>query len=65
MRVEESEIGFLDLAQPDDRARLLAAIRSAAETRDRELRDAVDSALGFIPKPLRGRIVTLLRARRG
>ncbi len=65
LRVADDEVAFLAECDPGQRAVLLAAIREAAETRDRELREAVDGALGFIPKPLRGRVMKLLGAGRG
>lgn len=65
LRIDEAELAFLADASPAERSALFDAIRTAAATRDRELRDAVDGALGFIPRPLRGRVVKLLRGGRG
>ena len=43
--------------------KLARAIDEAARARDEELRLAVDGALGFVPRPLRGRIVKMLGTR--
>jgi hypothetical protein len=58
--LDESEVAFLDTATPAQRAALVSAIESAGRSRDVALRDAVDDALGFVPRPLRGRVVRML-----
>jgi hypothetical protein len=58
--LDESEVAFLDAATPAQRAALVSAIESAGRSRDAALRDAVDDALGFVPRPLRGRVVKML-----
>lgn len=65
LRVDERELTFLSTCPAEDRARLLATIRTAAETRDREIKAAVDASLRFVPRPLRGRVVKLVRGSRG
>lgn len=65
LRVDETDLAFLDDATAAQRRELLDAITAAAAARDLELRRAVDDALSFIPKPLRGRVVKLLRGGRG
>lgn len=62
--VAESELAYLEDVSADERHALLGVIHAAALQRDRELREAVDGALGFVPKPLRGRVVKLLRGGR-
>lgn len=65
LRTDEREVAFLDGLGAPERSMLLETIREAAAIRDDELRAAVDGALGFIPRPLRGRVVKLLGGGRG
>ena len=58
-------ISFLRDADEADVRDLLDAYRAARVGRERELRDAVDGALGVIPRPLRGRVRRLIAGRRG
>ncbi len=61
--VDEQDVAFLEEAAEAERAALVSAVRAAGASRDEELRQAVDRALGFIPRPLRGRVMKLLGAR--
>lgn len=61
--VDEADVAFLADAPAKDRDALVTAVRAAGAARDEELRQAVDRSLGFIPRPLRGRVMKLLRAR--
>lgn len=63
--LEEGDVAFLDAATPADRQALVDAIGSAGRERDRELRDAVDDALKFVPRPLRGRVLKMIGGGRG
>lgn len=63
--VEHDDVAFLDEASHADRRSLVEAFERAARARDSELRAAVDKALGFIPRPLRGRVLKLLGGGRG
>ncbi|MDE0803296.1 MAG: hypothetical protein OSA99_08225 [Acidimicrobiales bacterium] len=63
--VEEDDVAFLDAADPADRQALVEAIDAAGLARDRELLDAVDNALKFVPRPLRGRVLKLIGGGRG
>lgn len=59
------DVSFLAAASAADRKALVDAIDRAGRARDAELRDAVDNALGFVPRPLRGRVMKLLGGGRG
>ncbi|WP_436795435.1 hypothetical protein [Actinospongicola halichondriae] len=63
--LDEDACAFLGAASVAERRSLVAAIERAAKDRDRELRAAVDHALGFIPRPLRGRVLKMLGGSRG
>ena len=63
--VDEDAISFLEGASPADLESLGDAIAAAGRARDAELREAVDNALKFIPRPLRGRVVKMLGGGRG
>lgn len=58
-------LSFLREADEVDVRDLLDAYRDARAARERELRDAVDGALGVVPRPLRGRVRKLIAGRRG
>ena len=58
-------LSFLRDADEADVRDLLAACRDARAARERELADAVDGALGVVPRPLRGRVRKLIAGRRG
>lgn len=61
--VDEDDVAFLADASAKERDALVTAVRAAGAARDEELRQAVDRSLGFIPRPLRGRVMKLLGAR--
>lgn len=63
--LEEGEVAFLGAATTADRQALVDAIESAGRERDRELLDAVDDALKFVPRPLRGRVLKMIGGGRG
>lgn len=50
---------FADLPS-DTQARLAALLREARHRQARALSDAVESGLGFIPRPLRGAVTKLV-----
>ncbi len=63
--LDEAACAFLGDASVTDRRSLADAIERAGKDRDRELRTAVDQALGFVPRPLRGRVLKMLGGGRG
>lgn len=63
--LDEDDVAFLEEADPVERQALADAIQAAGRARDRELRDAVDNALKFVPRPLRGRVMKLIGGGRG
>lgn len=63
--VDGDDVAFLADAAETDRMALLRAVADAGKERDVELREAVDKALGFVPRPLRGRVLKMLGGGRG
>lgn len=63
--LDDGEAAFLERATPADRQALADAIEAAGRARDAELVDAVDKALKFVPRPLRGRVMKLIGGGRG
>ncbi len=59
--LDADAVAFLADADPAERGALLDALDGARRRRARELAEAVDAALGFVPRPLRGRLVRALR----
>jgi hypothetical protein len=62
---DTESLSFLLDADEADVRELLDAYRAARSAREQELRDAVDRALGVVPRPLRGRVRKLIGGRRG
>ena len=62
---DTESLSFLLDADEADVRDLLDAYRAARSAREQELRDAVDRALGVVPRPLRGRVRKLIGGRRG
>lgn len=62
---DTESLSFLLEAEEADVRDLLDAYRAARSAREQELRDAVDRALGIVPRPLRGRVRKLIGGRRG
>lgn len=61
--VDDDDVAFLADASTQEKEALVTAVRAARAARDEELRQAVDRSLGFIPRPLRGRVMKMLGAR--
>lgn len=61
--VDDVDVAFLADASTQEKEALVTAVRAARAARDEELRQAVDRSLGFIPRPLRGRVMKMLGAR--
>ncbi len=53
LRIGRADLGPVAQVSDPDADRLAGLIDAAIERRDQELRDAVDAALGGIPRPLR------------